>query len=184
MANQYKNKVVYGGDTLIDLSDDTVTADTLMAGVTAHLASGAPVTGTYTPVTIKLCKWVGNLFKIQAGTYGGVEIAVESGGTLCLNGTSSSTATYIPLINTLPAGTYKATQTTISGTQTAAGHPNLRYGSTDVGGSSTRWVNGVSGNTESTQTFADDTYLFLSFGSGQTFDEFRVRYDIAEVDET
>lgn len=58
MANQYKNKVVYGGDTLIDLSDDTVTAETLMSGVTAHLASGAPVTGTYTPVTIKLCTWV------------------------------------------------------------------------------------------------------------------------------
>lgn len=58
MANQYKNKVVYGGDILMDLTDDTVTADTLLSGVTAHDKSGAPVTGTYTPVTIKLCRWV------------------------------------------------------------------------------------------------------------------------------
>lgn len=30
------NKVVYGGKTLIDLTGDTVTADKLLEGVTAH----------------------------------------------------------------------------------------------------------------------------------------------------
>ena len=40
------NKVVYGSDTLIDLTSDTVTAASLLSGETAHLASGAPVTGT------------------------------------------------------------------------------------------------------------------------------------------
>lgn len=40
------NKVVYGGDTLVDLSADTVTADKLAAGYTAHDKSGAVVTGT------------------------------------------------------------------------------------------------------------------------------------------
>ena len=48
MANQYKNKVVYGGTTLIDLTSDTVTAADLRTGVTAHDASGAVVTGTAT----------------------------------------------------------------------------------------------------------------------------------------
>lgn len=43
------NKVIYGGDVLIDLSADTVTADTLAEGVTAHDASGAVITGTMTP---------------------------------------------------------------------------------------------------------------------------------------
>lgn len=46
--NPYVNKVVYDGDTLIDLTDDTVTADSLLEGVTAHDASGAVITGTYT----------------------------------------------------------------------------------------------------------------------------------------
>lgn len=46
MANLYKNKVVYGGNTLIDLSGDTVTAATLLEGYTAHDASGAPIIGT------------------------------------------------------------------------------------------------------------------------------------------
>ena len=46
--NEYVNKVVYDGDTLIDLTSDTVTAETLLAGYTAHDASGAVITGTYT----------------------------------------------------------------------------------------------------------------------------------------
>ena len=48
MANQYVNKVVYGGETLIDLTADTITAADLASGVTAHDKSGAPITGTST----------------------------------------------------------------------------------------------------------------------------------------
>lgn len=48
MPNQYVNKVVYGGETLIDLTADTITADKLAYGVTAHDKSGAPITGTST----------------------------------------------------------------------------------------------------------------------------------------
>lgn len=40
------NKVVYGGNTLIDLSSDTVTADKLVKGTTAHDAKGEKITGT------------------------------------------------------------------------------------------------------------------------------------------
>ena len=42
------NKIVYGGKILIDLTADTVTADSLAKGITAHDASGASVTGTST----------------------------------------------------------------------------------------------------------------------------------------
>lgn len=45
MAN---NKVVYDGATLIDLTSDTVTPETLLTGATAHDASGAQITGTAT----------------------------------------------------------------------------------------------------------------------------------------
>lgn len=41
-----KNKVVFGGTVLIDLTADTVTADKILASYTAHDASGAVVTGT------------------------------------------------------------------------------------------------------------------------------------------
>lgn len=39
------NKVIYCGKTLIDLTMDTVTEDTLFAGYTAHKADGTIITG-------------------------------------------------------------------------------------------------------------------------------------------
>lgn len=42
------SKVVYGGDVLIDLTADTVKADKLLKGYTAHGADGETVTGTCT----------------------------------------------------------------------------------------------------------------------------------------
>lgn len=46
--NQYVNKVIFGGDTLIDISTDTVTAAKVLSGYTAHDKSGAPITGSCT----------------------------------------------------------------------------------------------------------------------------------------
>ena len=46
MANPYKNKVVYGGTTLIDLTDATATADKILTGYTAYGATGEKLTGT------------------------------------------------------------------------------------------------------------------------------------------
>lgn len=39
------NKVVYGGNTLIDLSADTVAANKMLAGITGHDKAGNPITG-------------------------------------------------------------------------------------------------------------------------------------------
>ena len=44
--NPYVNKVIYGDQTLIDLTDDTVSPSSLKLGSTAHDASGAQITGT------------------------------------------------------------------------------------------------------------------------------------------
>lgn len=52
MANQYKNKIIYGNQTLIDLTQDTITADKLLAGYTAHDVTGATITGTCNGVQI------------------------------------------------------------------------------------------------------------------------------------
>lgn len=42
------NKVIYGGNTLIDLTGDTVNASKLLYGETAHDRSGASITGACT----------------------------------------------------------------------------------------------------------------------------------------
>lgn len=42
-----KNKIIYGGKVLLDLTGDTVTASDLKAGVTAHDKSGAVITGSF-----------------------------------------------------------------------------------------------------------------------------------------
>lgn len=42
------NKVKYGENVVIDISSDTVTADKLMRGYTAHDNTGAAITGTAT----------------------------------------------------------------------------------------------------------------------------------------
>ena len=42
------NKVIYGGNTLIDLTGDTVTPETLLAGKKAHDTSGVVINGTCT----------------------------------------------------------------------------------------------------------------------------------------
>lgn len=46
--NQYINKVIYGGQTLLDLTVDDVAASDVLSGKKFHLPSGAPGTGTCT----------------------------------------------------------------------------------------------------------------------------------------
>ena len=48
MPNTYKNKVIYGGQTLIDLTQDDVTRADVAAGKQFHLPTGEIVTGTST----------------------------------------------------------------------------------------------------------------------------------------
>lgn len=45
---KHVSKVVYFGETLIDLTNDTVEPSKLLKGFTAHDKSGAPITGTST----------------------------------------------------------------------------------------------------------------------------------------
>lgn len=44
-----KNKIIYGGKVLLDLTNDTVSSDTLGYGITAHDKSGQIITGNLVP---------------------------------------------------------------------------------------------------------------------------------------
>ena len=45
-----KNKIIYGGKVLLDLTNDTVTTDTLGYGETAHDKSGRIIVGELVPL--------------------------------------------------------------------------------------------------------------------------------------
>lgn len=47
-----KNKIIYGNETLIDLTDDTVTPENLLSGATAHDRSGEQIQGTVVIPTV------------------------------------------------------------------------------------------------------------------------------------
>lgn len=46
--NQYVNKVIYGGTTLIDITDTTATTERVLSGYKFYLKSGASATGSCT----------------------------------------------------------------------------------------------------------------------------------------
>lgn len=52
MANAYNNKVTLSdGTVLMDITADTVTANSLLSGYTAHSADGSQISGSVTFVT-------------------------------------------------------------------------------------------------------------------------------------
>ena len=86
--NQYVNKVVFGNETLIDLSGDTIQENFLLTGYTAHSGSGAPITGTM-PYQSPVAGFNNGRFEIDFpyGCYGGtmylknIAIPVPASGT-------------------------------------------------------------------------------------------------------
>lgn len=47
-----RSKVVYGTETLIDLTEDSVTAAALLSGYTAHDKAGDAIAGTLSVLTV------------------------------------------------------------------------------------------------------------------------------------
>lgn len=83
------NKVVYGDNTLIDLSADTVTPNSLASGITAHAANGEEITGTMETRPID----ISNLFRFTT-TVGSISsvVAYAQGGIVHLRVIGKSTA--------------------------------------------------------------------------------------------
>ena len=95
------SKVVFGDETLIDLTADTVTADKLLEGATAHGSDGNPISGSLKPVI--------SVNGVKPDDSGDVSIETDETLTLKDGVLSVNTANDAEADNTLPitsAGVY------------------------------------------------------------------------------
>lgn len=133
MANQYKNKIIYGGNVLIDLTADTVDAAHLLSGYTAHAKSGAPITGTCTfdADTSDGDAVASQILNTKVAYVNGSKVT----GTMANRGAVTGTISSKTGVYTIPQGYHDGSGTvSISSTQQAKIIPaNIRSGITILG---------------------------------------------------
>lgn len=97
------SKVNYGGNTLIDLTGDTVTADALLSGMTAHGANGEPIIGenpyektaTDTEVNTQ-ADWISQISFVLASKAGNVPTGTAETWTFTMeDGSTVSKVVYV-----------------------------------------------------------------------------------------
>ena len=131
--NQYINKVVYGGDTLIDLTGDDVAASDVLSGKKFHLPSGASGTGTC-PYDANTSDATATAAEILTG-----KTAYKNGsklnGTMPNNGAVAGSITTKAGQYTVPAGYHDGSgKVSIAATEQAKLIPtNIREGVTVLG---------------------------------------------------
>lgn len=131
------SKVVYGGNTLIDLTADTVTKDKLLKGSTAHGANGERITGTceYDANTQDATATESEILTGKTAYNKGVKIT----GKMPNNGAVSGTITTKAGTYTVPQGYHDGSgKVQISTTEQAKIVPeNIRQGVSILGVSGT-----------------------------------------------
>ena len=132
MANEYVNKVIYGGETLIDLTGDTAVATDVLSGKKFHLKSGAQATGscTYDADTSDATAGASEILATKTAYVNGSKVT----GTMPNNGGTNVTVTS-KAGTTIPAGysdgSAKAIIDSTSATNLVAA--NVREGVTILG---------------------------------------------------
>lgn len=164
------NKVIYGGNTLIDLTADTITADQLKSGVKAHDASGAVITGTCThdsdtqDATVQVAEILTGKTAYARGT--------KLTGTMKNNGAVTGTISSKAGTYTVPQGYHDGSgKVSIASTEQAKLIPsNIRDGVTILGVEGTMsstegakpQAKSVTPSTSEQQVLPDEGYNYLS----------------------
>lgn len=143
MANQYVNKVIYAGETLIDLTSDTAIASDVLTGKYFHLKSGQRVAGScsYDANTSDATAQASEILATKTAYVNGSKVTGSMTNNGAVNGTISSKAQQY----TVPAGYHDGSgKVSISSTEQAKIiADNIRQGITILG------VEGTMSGTES-----------------------------------
>lgn len=131
-TNQYVNKVVYAGNTLIDLTADTAIATDVLSGKYFHLASGERVQGacTYDADTTDANATAGEILSGKTAYVNGNKIT----GSMPNNGATNVTVTGTSG-TAIPAGYYDGSGKAVidSTSASALTANNIRQGVTILG---------------------------------------------------
>ncbi len=150
-ATDYVNKVVLGTDVLIDISNDTVTPEKMLAGTTAHDQDGAPISGSIATKTGNDITRSGATITVPAGYYAspGATYTVPSGSAVTPTGQTITGTTSLAYNST--SGKVEASFT---GSKTIT--PNVTAGYVTIGTGNT--VN-ASGSVSKTPTELDSNLI-------------------------
>lgn len=132
MITQYKNKVVYNGQTLIDLTTDTAIATDVLSGKYFHLATGERVQGacTYDADTTDANATAGEILSGKTAYVNGNKIT----GSMPNNGATNVTVSSVSGAS-IPAGYSDGSAKAVldSASASALSANNIRQGVTILG---------------------------------------------------
>lgn len=129
-----KNKIIYGGTVLIDLTADTATASQILDGYTAHINTGEQVEGTCTfdSDTSDATAQVAEILATKTAYANGAKLT----GTMPNRGAISETIDDADDVITVPQGYHDGSGTvTLDATEVAKlkNHANIKNGVTILG---------------------------------------------------